>query len=104
MEVTALLTRKFSSIPRGWREKLLNLGEMNRSTHKVTHIVGSVKAHICSLVYRMAKGSLMAVHCTWTPKALRFLGLHGIESLVRCVEKRSDGIGVLRITGNSYAH
>jgi hypothetical protein len=46
----------------------------------------------------------MAVHCTCTPKGLRLLGFHGIESPVRCVEKRSDGIGVLRITGNSHAH
>jgi len=46
----------------------------------------------------------MAVHCTCPPKSLGLQGFHCIERLVRCVEKRSDGIGVLRKTGNSYAH
>src|SRR5439155_17802966 len=32
-----------------------------------------------------------------------FLGFHRIESPVRRVEKSSDGVGILRITGNFYA-
>ena len=77
---------------------------MDRTTNQFFYgklILGFVKAHVCSLIYRMAKGSLMAVHCTRTKKGLWLLGFHGIERLVRRVEKRSDCIGVLRITGNS---
>jgi len=80
---------------------------MDRTTNQSFYgklIVSLVKAQVCSLVYKMAKGQLMGVHGIRTQRGLRLLGFHGIESLVRCVEKRSDSIGVLRITGNSYAH
>jgi hypothetical protein len=80
---------------------------MDRTTNQSFYgklIVGCVKARVCSLIYKMGKGRLMAVHCICTQKGLRLLGFHGIESLVRCVEKCSDRIGVLRITGNSYAN
>jgi len=60
---------------------------MNRTTNQAFYgklILDFVKAHVCSLVYRMAKGRLMTVHCTCTEKGSRLLGFHGLERLMRC--------------------
>jgi hypothetical protein len=37
------------------------------------------------------------------PSEPRLLFLSGVQSSVRGVEERSDAIGILRISGNSYA-
>ena len=56
------------------------------------------------LYTKKAEGRLLAVRCIRAQDGLRLLRFHGIEGFVGRVEKRPNGVGVLRITGNSHAN